>query len=186
MSQQGKRGLVSLGGEGTTCEVNSPVINEFLVNRIREGSNYFCFPGRLDKINCVFRIDTGSDVSIVNRKLVAEGKEEICEENYNLRYPTGEKVSVGPRVILEVYIGKNLVEIPMFVVEMSEDCILGVDFLKAVKLENIFESAFGSSEEKIFNCSRIKDSSVKVPLALKEFFENSSKSLWMIPRKKFS
>jgi len=34
------------------------------------------------------------------------------------------------------------VEIPLFVAEINDDCLLRVDFLKTIKLENVFDYAF--------------------------------------------
>lgn len=65
---------------GTTREVNSPNYEKFnLLNikRIRKNSNHFCFQGEVDKVDCVFKIDTGSDVSILSSKLLADGKKRI-------------------------------------------------------------------------------------------------------------
>lgn len=63
---------------------------------------------------------------------------------------------------------------------MNDDCLLGVDFLKKVNLQNVFESTFGLSEtsrEIDFNCSRIQVSSERIPSFLKELYENSSSNL---------
>jgi len=50
----------------------------------------FCFAGQFDNKNCIFKIDTGSDISIVNRNLIASNKVRFELNNCNLRYPTGE------------------------------------------------------------------------------------------------
>jgi len=34
----------------------------------------FCFAGQLDNKNCIFKIDTDSDISIVNKNLIAPNK----------------------------------------------------------------------------------------------------------------
>jgi len=46
-----------------------------------------------------------------------------------LRYPTGESVSVEFKVDTEIELGKFFIKIPMFVSEISDDCLLRVDFL---------------------------------------------------------
>lgn len=164
---------------GSTYD-NSPNSTEFNVNRINNNCDNFCFAGKIDKNKCVFKIDTGSDISILNSRLVRAEKKRIHVENCNLRYPTGEKVSVGPKVNVEVQIGKFNVVIPMFVAEIRDDCILGVDFLRTVNLENAFDSIFNTTEEndlKKLNCSRVEDSSTKAPSVLKELYENNSGNL---------
>jgi hypothetical protein len=116
---------------------------------------------------------------------VKEGKIKTRERGCKIRYPSGEKVPIEFKVEVEVQIGKYSEEIPMFVAEISDDCLLGVDFLKKINLEGIFEFAFGSTnkEKKVQSCSRIKVSPEKVPSPekdrsiLKELFENNSANL---------
>jgi len=79
-------------------------------------------------------------------------------ENCFLKYPTGETISVKYKVNVEIGLGKYLLEIPMLVADISDDCILGTDFLEKVKLDKIFESEFGKPEKESgneFSCSRI-------------------------------
>jgi len=54
-----------------------------------------------------------------------------------LRYPTEEKVVVKEKIFV-IQLGKYIVEIPMLVANINDSCILGVDFLKKICLENIF------------------------------------------------
>lgn len=64
--------------------------------------------------------------------------------------------------------------------EMEEDCLLGVDFLKKTNSENVCREAFGFSElkkEQNLNCLRIQDYSEKVPSILMELYENDSVNL---------
>jgi len=56
---------------------------------------------------------------------------------------------VKEKVFVEVRLGKYIVKIPMLVANINDDCILGVDFLKEIHLENIFKTIF--SEQKKFN-----------------------------------
>lgn len=69
--------LVVLGGGGATVKNGTPGVNcsrqltqSFRVNHIGlSDSDYFNYKGKLDK-ECYFKIDMGSDVLILNRKLV--------------------------------------------------------------------------------------------------------------------
>jgi len=63
------------------------------------------------------------------------------------------------------------VEIPLFVANISDECILGIDFLQKIKLEGIFESEFGNFEkenEDKFPCLRI--TLREIPNFLKSFY----------------
>jgi len=68
----------------------------------------------------------------------------------------------------------------MFVADIDDDCLLGIDFLSTVRLENIFDSFFGdfdSGKERNLLCSRIKSFEDEVLLFMKELFERESRNL---------
>ena len=186
--RKGKRGLVELFGASSTPKGNAPIIfrsnynlnKDYCVYRSlsfnNDNDSYFCYEGMLNEKRCSFKIDTGSDISIVNRKLVKDYGEKLETVNCFLRYPTGEKILCKNKILVDILIGKYSLKIPMFVAEIHDDCLLGVDFLKKVSLENVFESAFGNSKskkEKNFNCSRV----VSVPSVLRELIEKNSENL---------
>lgn len=113
---------------------------------------------------------------------------KVRVKNDNLRYPTREKVSIKFKVKVKIEISKHSVLIPICVAGISDKCLLGVDFLKMVNLNNIFNLVFEESkfyEKRIFNCSRIKDSE-KVPTILNKLYGNNSVSFWKELRKKLS
>jgi len=119
--------------------------------------------------------------------LIGGSKSRFEIENCFLRYPTGETISVKYRVNVEIGLGKYLLEIPMLVADISDDCILGTDFLERVKLDKIFESEFGKPEKESrneFSCSRILEE--KVPYFLQMFFEENSKNLSSFQRDIFA
>ncbi|GAB1869457.1 RNA-directed DNA polymerase [Camponotus japonicus] len=71
----------------------------------------------------------------------------------------------------------------MFVAAINDDCILGLDFLKRINLENIFDHEFKESskdlkfnQNQIYNCSRIENFP-EVPIILKELLKNNSINL---------
>ncbi|KMQ88146.1 integrase core domain protein [Lasius niger] len=76
--------------------------------------------------------------------------ETIRVKDHNLRYPTKEKVLVESKVKVKIEIGKYSVEIPMFVTEINDECLLEVDFLKMINLENVFDSLFEEAQKEIF------------------------------------
>jgi len=156
------------------CDVH--VTNQFSSrnNKAKNNLKDFYFTGQLDNKNCIFKIDTSSNISIVNRNLIASNKVKYELNNCSLRYPTGEKVIVKEKVFVKVRLGKYIVEIPMLVANINDNCILGVDFLKKIHLENVFKTIF--SEQKEIQCGRL-ESSFEVPSNLKYLFEESSKNL---------
>jgi len=102
---------------------------------------------KIDNKNCIFKIDTDSDISIVNRDLIASNNVKFELNNCSLRYPTGEKVVIKEKVFANVRLDKYIVEIPMLIANINDSYILGVNFFKKIHLENIFKIIFFKPEE---------------------------------------
>jgi len=128
---------------------------------------------------CFFRVDTGSDISILNKKLINFSKGRLPLGNNFPKYPTGEKVAVQFRVSAQIAVGKFSLEFPFFVAEISDDCILGVDFLKRVNLIKILEPEFGNGvllDKETMNCSRVIFEG-RIPIFLNELLQQGSEGL---------
>jgi len=129
----GKQGIVELGGARSTVVWDAPkrgennknirnslvsthdkaVVMRSLGGMGAVASKRSCVRGLLNNKPCVFKIDTGSDVSVLSIKLAESLKQE--KVNCNLKYPTGEKVPIISRVFAEVSLGKFCIEIPFYV-----------------------------------------------------------------------
>jgi len=135
----------------------------------------------MDKRVCIFKIDTGSYVSVISSRLIDSSKQRISLDcSCCLKYPTGEEVSVKIKTKVFVELGKFLVEFTMFVANIDDDYLLGTDFLSTIGLENVFDSFFGdldSGKERNFLCLGIKSFEDEVPLFVKELFEKKSRNL---------
>ena len=125
------------------------------MNRFKYNSMNFCFEGEINNKRCIFRINTGSDISILNNNLMGSDEFRIKINNCNLTYPAGEKVTIGYKMYTTVRLGNYLVDIPILVAKVCDDCIFGVDFFEKINLGNIFEFIFfivGKKQRKmIFN-----------------------------------
>lgn len=117
----------------------------FSVKSFRVQNNNFCFRGFVDDQPFIFKIDTGSDVSIFSRRYVKENKQQIFVRDCNLKYPTKKEVPV------EVVLRKHSLEFPMFVAEIRDDCILRTDFLIKTGYGEIFVSSFGQTLPELEN-----------------------------------
>jgi len=60
--------------------------------------------------------------------------------------------------------------------QISDDCLLGVDFLRKINLNNIFDSVFGESNVSK-QVAHVGEFTKRVPFSLKELFVNHSKNL---------
>lgn len=180
----GKQGLIELRGADSTKMADAPRIEQcFRISKFKR--NLFCYKGFLDWKTCLFKIDTGSDVSVTSEKVIKGPKRRFKVKNCFLKYPTGETIPVKYRVNVEIELGKYLLEIPMLVADISDECILGTDFLEKVGLDRVFE--FGKTEKRNkteFSCSRILEE--KVPHFLQIFFEENSKNLYSFQKEIFA
>jgi len=126
--------------------------------------------GRINKRFCSIKIDTGSDVTLVREGLFKFSRQQIFRDrSFNLKYPTGEKVPVKFKVEVLVEVGKLSMKLPVYIVEMKDDCLLGNDFLSGVNFEETLISFFGVSSKE-FVCSRIESEANGVLLFLRELF----------------
>jgi len=50
----------------------------------------FYYKGKIEEKDCSFKIDTGSEVSLVNEKFILKNKKKLTVKEKNLKYPTGE------------------------------------------------------------------------------------------------
>ncbi|KYN09428.1 hypothetical protein ALC57_18460, partial [Trachymyrmex cornetzi] len=155
----------------------------------------FCFQGEVNNKRCILRIDTGSDVSILNDNLIESNQCKIKIDNCSLTYPTGEKVSINYKVHTKVRLRSYLVEISMLVAKINDDCILDIDFLEKLNLGNIFESIFNSQKETSLyieekndvQCFRVKKSfDFDVPSNLRSLLEKDSEYLTQSQKKLFA
>jgi len=134
-------------------------------------------------INIAFLRLTSSNVLILNSNLVELNKPKIKINNYNLKYPTKNKILI--KILVTVRLGNYFIKIPMFA-EINDDCILEVDFSKKLNFQNIFESVFHNYESDVKNnikCFCIKESH-NVLLNLKTLFEKNSRNLDESQKKK--
>jgi len=84
-------------------------------------SKNFYYKGELEGKDCSLKIDTGSDVSLVNEKFIQKNKERLPIKERNLKYLTGERVPFKSKVLVNVRIRKYSLEIPIFIVKIQDD-----------------------------------------------------------------
>ena len=77
------------------------------------------------------KIDTGSNISIVRTDVLTE-KDQICVQPVSscLRTVTGERAPIHGKSDLQLRIGSLNLWHPMWVADIQDKCILGLDFLE--------------------------------------------------------
>jgi len=103
----------------------------------------FYIKERVNKRSCTFKIDMGSDVTLIREGLLEFSKQQVSRNrSINLRYPTGERVPIKFKVRVLVEVGELSMELPVYVVDMKDNCLLGNNFLSAMNFEGTFASFF--------------------------------------------
>ena len=87
-------------------------------------------PGTMDGNHCIFTIDTGSTITIVRPDVLPrEKKENLQPVSGWLRTVTGERVPFRGKSELTMQIGSTRATQHIWVADIQEWCILGMDFL---------------------------------------------------------
>ena len=114
MSRTGKLSHVKLSGASLTF--NKQASNRDAVDgsnarvcRVLQNLKAFEFDGSMDKKSCIFKIDSGSDVTILNSKFVERRCHRIPLDGPNLKYPTGEDVPIKFKTVVQIDLGQHSV-----------------------------------------------------------------------------
>lgn len=118
-------------GCSSAGEVSTP--SEVEVGRVDGGTYRLTYSGKVDNLICEFLLDTGADVSILSSRFVQPGSTRVSVSGVHLRYPTGEFVPAKCKVEVEVSLGRHSLRLPIYVADISSDCILDTDFLSATE-----------------------------------------------------
>ena len=87
--------------------------------------------GSVDDYPCHHTIDTGSNISIIRPDVLSKQKQSLIQPvNQSIRTVTGEKVPIQGKGDLRIEIGSHGAVHPMWVADIQDECILGLDFLE--------------------------------------------------------
>ena len=134
---------------------------------IEEG--YFVY-GTVDDLPLTFLIDTGSNVSILNRsifdRLSPEVRQTVQPTNKKLLTVTGEVTPFLGRAVLNIEIGSQSLQMNVLFADIEKKGIIGLDFLKehncdlmltqsCLKISNEKIRCFANSRDAQPTCCRI-------------------------------
>ena len=133
--------------------------------------------GKVDNLNCDIVIDTGSNISIVHPHMIVgdKWKELSPTSGCSLRTVTGEKAPIRGTIELTLMIGTTKASHRMWIADIQDRCILGMDFLEPQKcLINLKEKTLQIGDEEVplekqrqdaprMCCRAILDQTVSLP-----------------------
>lgn len=159
-----------------------PTPSEVKIGRVDGGSCRLTYSGKVDDLVCKFLLDTGADVSILSSRFVQPERNRVPVSGIHLKYPTGEFVPAKCKVEVEVSLGRHSLRLPIYVADISCDCILGTDFLSATGLTDkinqvVSEDLDGSKTFQVGRISSLIGPSTVLSGVLKEVFEANSSEL---------
>ena len=95
------------------------------------GSENLFVAGSVEEHPCRITIDTGSNISIIRPDVLSEQEQtHIQPVSQSIRTVTGEKAPIQGKGDLHVRIGSQEAVHPMWIADIQDECILGVDFLE--------------------------------------------------------
>ena len=82
----------------------------------------------MDKKSCILKIDSGSDVTILNSKFVEPRCHRTPLDGPNLKYPTGEDVPIKLKTVVRIDLGQHSVQMIILLQILLTIVYLGVIF----------------------------------------------------------
>jgi len=140
--------MVELIGASPTGKTNA-LKNMKKIICVSKNVDLSIFCGKINNKFCDFKLDTGSDVTVMNPRLVDVSEKHIPLENKRLRYPTGKKVPMKFRSRIKVELRKYSCRMVVYMAEIGKNCILEADFCLQTGITEAFRSTIlESSQEK--------------------------------------
>ena len=119
--------------------------------------------GKVNRTPQRLLLDTGATRTIVNSATISN-RQSILPTTWKLKTATGDPVSVYGEMMATFEIGRTLFKHRVLVADISENIILGLDFLSTFGLElDLRKKTVTIGEEEVVLCSK-KDSTAQVRL----------------------
>ena len=114
----------------TNTNIKAPEKSFFKSGSVRTATDGLTLMGTVGGKTCNLTIDTGSNISIV-RPDVLDNPGEMMQASSNcLRTVTGDTAPIQGHGELEVGVGSLLMPHGMWIADITDECILGLDFLE--------------------------------------------------------
>ena len=102
----------------------------FTIGTITSPGTSLFVSGSIDGYHCNIAVDTGSDISVVHPDILSQEKRESLQPASSyLQTVTGERAPIRGRCELLMKIGSTEVMQQMWVADIHDQCVLGLDFL---------------------------------------------------------
>ncbi|GBL76548.1 hypothetical protein AVEN_53283-1 [Araneus ventricosus] len=105
------------------------------VSALRGGGNGLYLEGLVYDIPCLFLVDTGTNITLLRADLVRKLKERLIytAPNLTLKTATGKKAKIQGKLDASIECGSRKFQHRVYVADITDSCILGLDFLQKFK-----------------------------------------------------
>ena len=132
-------------------EISQAPIENLRAGTIFAGGNSLTVSDSVNGAACEITVDTASNISIVRLDILGGLDQDLIEPvNSCLRTATGEWAPIHGKGQLQLRIGSLLVSQELWVADIHDDCILGLNFLQSHNcLANLKDGSLTISREEI-------------------------------------
>ncbi|GBM17504.1 hypothetical protein AVEN_48028-1 [Araneus ventricosus] len=142
---------------GRLSERKIPTLNkspeeELKVSTLSGGGNGLYLKGSICDIPCLFLVDTGTNITLLRADLAHKVKERLIytAPNLTLKTATGEKAKIQGKLDASIECGSRKFQHRVYVADITDSCILGLDFLQKFKFTvDLEKNEIRTGSEKI-------------------------------------
>ncbi|GBL95097.1 hypothetical protein AVEN_106056-1 [Araneus ventricosus] len=142
---------------GRLAEQNIPTLNKspeegLKVSTLSGGGNGLYLKGSICDIPCLFLVDTGTNITLLRADLAHKVKERLIytAPNLTLKTATGEKAKIQGKLDASIECGSRKFQHRVYVADITDSCILGLDFLQKFKFTvDLEKNEIQTGSEKI-------------------------------------
>lgn len=107
--------------------------------------------GQLNSITCHFTIDTGASRTIVRPELLKRTIMWNRRPTVQLQTATGQPVTVFGETMAKITLGEQAFEYSVLIADITDDCIIGLDFLRDQKcVVDVSKGVLSFPEQEVF------------------------------------
>ncbi|KMQ82414.1 retroviral aspartyl protease family protein, partial [Lasius niger] len=127
------------------------------------GSDGLYIMGRIDGLSCNMTIDTGANVTIIRKDLAQKlgGSLLWTPTSVNLQTVSGDKMDVFGRKDINITFGSTTYKHTAYVADITDPCLLGLDFLRKYNFYLNFKNNELHSESEDVALFEIKNNEIK-------------------------
>ncbi|GBN46038.1 hypothetical protein AVEN_86405-1 [Araneus ventricosus] len=142
---------------GRLADRKIPNLNKSPEERLKDsalsgGGNGLYREGLICDIPCLFLVDTGTNITLLRADQARKLKERLIytAPNMTLKTATGEKAKIQEKLDASIECGSRKFQHRVYVAEITDSCILGLDFLQKFKfIVDLEKNEIRKGSEKI-------------------------------------